>query len=470
VEEVHVPAFPVDRFLPYIGDERYDEFERITSEARRAIGHRTIWNINSTASGGGVAEMLHVLLAYARGAGFDARWLVMEGDPEFFALTKRIHHLLHGNDPKEEVTDDDRGIYEDVARRNADGVREVLREGDIVIVHDPQPAGLVSELSAAGAHVIWRCHVGADEENAETRAAWSFLEPYLADADAHVFSRQAYVPPLLRDADVTIIPPSIDPFSPKNEDLDPETVGAVLRTVGLFDGDPGDVVPRFVRTDGSPGRVDRRARIDRLQPVPPDAPLVVQVSRWDPLKDMLGVMQGFADHLEGHEDAHLALVGPDVTGVSDDPEGAQVLAECTGTWESLPDEVRSRIHLVSLPMEDLEENAVMVNAIQRHAAVVVQKSLAEGFGLTVTEAMWKGRPVVASGVGGINDQITDGEDGLLLDDPRDLSQLGVALDRVLSDPEGADRLGRAARERVTHNYLSDRHLEREVTLAARLVD
>ncbi len=467
---MHVPAFALDRFLPHIGADRFDDFTHVADRARQRLGHRTIWNVNTTASGGGVAEMLHVLLAYARGSGFDVRWLVMEGGPEFFALTKRLHHLLHGNEPSRTSAETDHDVYRDVTTRNAAHLRSLVRPGDILILHDPQTAGLIEAFADDEVPVVWRCHIGSDRENDRTAEGWSFLEPYLAGADAFVFSRRQYVPPLLADAPIAIIAPSIDPFSAKNEELDVETVRSILRVIGLVDFEDDGEPPRFVRQDGSPGRVDRPAIIERAgDPVPYDAPLVVQVSRWDPLKDMAGVMRGFTEHLDGHPDAHLALVGPDVSGVTDDPEGAEVLEECIEQWRALPDDLRTRVHLVCLPMEDLEENAVMVNAIQRHATIVVQKSLAEGFGLTVTEAMWKARPVVASAVGGITDQIVHGEHGLLLDDPRDPAQLGAALDRLLSDPNEADRLANGARERVKDRFLSDRHLEQYFELAERLI-
>jgi trehalose synthase len=204
--------------------------------------------------------------------------------------------------------------------------------------------------------------------------------------------------------------------------------------------------------------------------IPRDARLVMQVSRWDRLKDMPGVLQGFTDRLDVlPSDAHLALVGPETAGVSDDPEGAAVLDECVSLWERLPQKARERVHLVSLPMDDVDENAHLVNALQRRATVVVQKSLVEGFGLTVTEAMWKARPVVASAIGGIQDQIEDGVHGLLLDDPHDLDAYGAALERILGDDALAAKLGDAARERVLDRYLGDRHLIQYVELFAKLV-
>jgi trehalose synthase len=205
-----------------------------------------------------------------------------------------------------------------------------------------------------------------------------------------------------------------------------------------------------------------------VEPPPAGARFVVQVSRWDRLKDMAGVMTAFADWVAPeHPDSYLLLVGPDVAAVSDDPEGAEVLAECQQQWLTLPEDVRDRVLLVRVPMDDLDENAVIVNAIQRRASVVVQKSFAEGFGLTVTEAMWKARPVVASAVGGIPDQIATGVQGVLVD-PRDLQAAGQAIAKLLADPAEATRLGMAARERVRDEFLEDRHLSQYIDLFCEL--
>jgi trehalose synthase len=191
---------------------------------------------------------------------------------------------------------------------------------------------------------------------------------------------------------------------------------------------------------------------------PVDAPLVIQASRWDALKDMAGVMEGFAEHVDPQLGAHLVLAGPAVTGVADDPEAIEVYNDCIDRWRRLPHEVRSRIHLACTPMADPDEAAAIVNALQRHATVVVQKSLAEGFGLTVAEAMWKSRAVVASAVGGIVDQIEHGEQGLLLEDPNDLAQFGAAVEALLLDDAEVSRLGRNARERAARDLLGDTHL------------
>jgi trehalose synthase len=226
-----------------------------------------------------------------------------------------------------------------------------------------------------------------------------------------------------------------------------------------------------VRRDGSLGVVRRHANLFSCGgPLPPGARLVLQVSRWDRLKDMAGVLTGFADHASRlPDDVHLMLVGPDASGVSDDPEGAEVLAECMAIWREQTPEAQRRLHLCSLPMDDVDENAHLVNALQRHAAVVVQKSLVEGFGLTVTEPMWKARPVVASNVGGIQDQIVDGESGLLLDDPLDLDAFAALVLAVVQNHDLARHLGEGARERVREMFLGDRHLIQYVQMFERLL-
>jgi trehalose synthase len=225
----------------------------------------------------------------------------------------------------------------------------------------------------------------------------------------------------------------------------------------------------FVRNDGTPGRVERRARVAEDEPLREGTPVVVQISRWDALKDPLGVVRGFVQHVPAETGAHLVYAGPDVEAVADDPEGLQILHEVMALRDGLPEAARRRVHLASLPMDDVNENAVIVNALQRHATVVAQKSLAEGFGLTVAEAMWKARPVVASRVGGIQEQITDGETGILLDDPRDLAAFGSAITGLLAEPERAEAIGRRARERVRDRFTSVRNLMDYLRLVTRLI-
>jgi trehalose synthase len=458
--EVQVQATPPELLATVIGDARTDRLVRAAEAARDALDGRTVFNVNSTASGGGVAEMLQTLLAYGRGVGIDTRWIVIEGNASFFDVTKRIHNHLYGaRGDGGPLGAAERDVYEATLTENTPDLLALVKPGDLVLVHDPQPAGLVPALIAAGAVVVWRCHVGIDAHNEWSERAWTFLRPYLEPADAYVFTRRSFAPAWL-DADrLEVIAPSIDPFSTKNRELTSAEVYGTLVHAGLVAGTQTRPVT-FTRRDGSSGQVARYA--DVLQtgpPPPPDTPLVVQISRWDRMKDMVGVMEGFVEHVDGTGGAHLLLAGPSVAGVADDPEGAEVLDECMLRWSQLAHEVRARVHLACLPMHDPDENATMVNALQRHAAVVVQKSLAEGFGLTVVEAMWKARPVVASKVGGIADQIVDGSHGLLIDDPADLAAFGGAVRRILESPALAVRLGDGARERARADFLGDRHLE-----------
>jgi trehalose synthase len=459
--ELDVQALDAARLEPLVGAERMARFEATAEAARSALAGRSVLNVNSTAVGGGVAEMLQTMLAYARGAGIDARWVVIEGDADFFAITKRIHNGLYGG-PGDggELGEAERRHYERVLHRNLDELLALVRPGDIVLVHDPQPAGLAPAARRAGAHVVWRCHVGRDEPNAWTERSWEFLRPYLAEVDALVVSRAAFAPSWADPARTHVVAPSIDPFSAKNEPMSRHNVRLVLSYVGLLDGSGEPPRVPFARRDGSPGRINRHVDVLQTGPPPPlDAPLVVQVSRWDRMKDMAGVMTGFAHHVDPSLGAHLLLCGPAVTGVADDPEAAEVLDECVALWRDLPHALRTRVHLACTPMADPDEAAAIVNALQRHATVVVQKSIAEGFGLTVAEAMWKERPIVASRVGGIADQIEDGTHGLLVDDPEDLPAFGAALERLVRDPEEAARLARNARARAVAEFLGDRHLE-----------
>jgi trehalose synthase len=407
--------------------------------------------------------MLQSLLRYSRGVGIDARWMVIEGTPDFFRLTKRIHHSLHGaNGDGSPLDEEAHRIYEGVMTENAREICARVRPGDVVLLHDPQTAGLAPILQRSGAHVIWRCHIGTDEPNEQVEQGWSFLLPYLESVPNFVFSRRSYVPDACDHGKAMIIQPSIDAFSPKNCDLSPETVRSVLVHTGLVEGPlPEPVRLTFEREDGSPGRVERYADIVRLGRAPSwDTPLVVQVSRWDPLKDPVGVLRGFAQlcDSDARTDAHLVLAGPNVKAVADDPEGGEVFATVLEAWRALSHAVRERVHLASLPTNDVAENAVIVNALQRHASIVVQKSLREGFGLTVTEAMWKARPVIASAIGGIRDQIEDRENGYLLADPSDLTTFSRTVREVLEDPVEAARIGDAGRERVREQFLGVRHL------------
>ena len=281
----------------------------------------------------------------------------------------------------------------------------------------------------AGAGVVWRCHVGLDTQNDHSRRGWEFLRRYLEDVPAFVFSCDHFAPPWVPRDRLHVIAPSIDPFSAKNEAMSPSEVRRSLQQVGLLAGGSGQPAATFRRRDGSLGRI--RRPVDLLGTGPPpstEVPIVLQASRWDALKDMSGVMVGFAENLAAMGSAHLVLAGPSVDGVADDPEasdGPGQLPHASGGRS--PHDPPAGSTWPACRWTDGDEAAAVVNALQRHAAVVVQKSLAEGFGLTVVEAMWKARPVVGSAVGGIVHQIIPGETGHLLTDPHDLTAFADAL-------------------------------------------
>jgi trehalose synthase len=445
LQHVEIEPAPLDRFRPLLG-ERWAEIERAAAGARETFDTRRIWHVNSTAQGGGVAEMLRALLPYARGAGVDTRWVVLPETDGFFAVTKRIHNRLHGHEGDGgELDEAARQSYERALSWCAEELQRLTEPGDVIYLHDPQTAGLVPAMRKAGLAVVWRCHVGVDHPNEIAREAWDFLRGYVEAADAYVFSRRAYLWEGLDAERAWFMPPVIDPFAPKNEEMDEGRVREVL------------------------ARVEEKATILQEGPVPDGAPVVTQVSRWDRLKDPRGLLEIFEHHLE-EPDSHLCLVGPETAGVSDDPEGAAVYEEVAEHWRGMSDACRARSRLISLPMADLRENATMVNALQRRSQVIVQKSLAEGFGLTVAEAMWKARPVVASRVGGIQDQVEDGRTGILVDDPRDLPAFARAIEAVLADRNRCSEMGAAGRERVRDNYLAVDRLREYVDLVASLLE
>ena len=444
-------------------------FERTVARGRELLDGRTLWNVNSTPRGGGVAEMLQSLVGYVRGAGIDGRWIAIDGDPDFFRVTKRLHNRLHGNaGDGGALGETERAVYERRCTANADLLAARLRPRDVVILHDPQTAGMIPRLRATGVPIIWRAHIGLDLPNDRAREAWRFLIADVAGADAYVFSRPAYRWEGLDPAKLTVIAPSIDAFSPKNHVMSFTGVTAVLRAAGLAADHHHQPRAIFERPDGSVGGVRRRAQVVEEAELLLDVPLLAQVSRWDRLKDPEGVLRAFVEHIPPDDDPHLVLAGPDVTAVADDPEGAQVFGEVEAVWRELPLEPRRRVHLALLPMADADENAVIVNALQRRADVVAQKSLAEGFGLTVAEAMWKGRPVVASRIGGIQDQIDDGRTGYLVE-PGDLEAFGRRVTELLIDPHSAERMGEAAQYRVRDHFLGPRHLGQYVELLDRVL-
>jgi trehalose synthase len=472
MQEVTVPATDPRLLAQFAHPERVEELLAAAALVRQQVDGAAVVCVNATPAGGGVAEMLEALLPYVRGAGIDARWLALDGDERFFAITKRLHNHLHGaGGDGGPLTEAEHMHYQEVLRRNAAQLAASVRADDVVILHDPQTAGLAEAVRRRGARVIWRCHIGTDEANSTTELGWRFLQRYLDPAlvDGFVFTRRGFAPPWLPPEVVFEIPPSIDPLAPKNQELTDDDGAAILAAVGLISGKPRTA--EYRTRDGVLRRIDHDADLVRAGPLPDaDVPLVVQVSRWDRLKDMVGVMRAFAEFVIDDHDSQLVLAGPAVSAVADDPEGAQVLSECLDAWRRLPHHARRRITLACLPMADRDENATIVNALQRHAAVVVQKSLAEGFGLTVSEAMFKRRAVVASAVGGIADQIVDGESGILLRDPRDGGELASALSALVPEPDRRAVIGGQAHDRVVDRFLPDSQLLRWCQLMMAVAD
>ena len=459
LHEVAERRLPVARLEPVIGHERYERLMTVAARVRKRLADRTIWNVSSVAVGGGVAEMLQVIVGYVAGADIPIRWTIIGGDPQFFGITKRLPNQIHGADGQAEpVGSADARYYEQGLAANADELLTHVRPGDIAILHDPQTAGLTGALARAGVRVLWRCHIGID-----TRTT-SPVPPGTSCV------------PTCRPRTATCLPGGSSRRcgcrapGPDHPAVDRPVLGQERRArPGERRGDPDhhrDLRRSrtsgpgcFLRDDGSRGTVRRAGLVMGDGRPGPDDPVVVQVSRWDRLKDMAGVMSGFAGYVLPAGDAYLLLVGPSMSGVADDPEGAVVFAECLAQWNQLPPNVRERVLLVTLPLDDVEENAAMVNAIQRRATVIVQKSLAEGFGLTVAEGMWKGRPVVGSAVGGIVDQIVEGT-GILLPDPADLATCGSEVGWLLDHRQEAERMGAAGMAYTREHFVGDVHLLR----------
>ncbi|WP_428966535.1 glycosyltransferase [Micromonospora fluostatini] len=451
----HVSSTPVLADLcALVGPDRTDALHRAAESLRTRLGDEgTLWHVNSTAAGGGVAEMLQTLLPLYHELGVRSRWAVIGGDDRFFVITKRLGLALYGSvgdaGPLGPAERDD---YLAALAPAGEELVGLLGPRDVVVLHDHQTAGLVDRLAARVAAVYWRCHVGVDAPTEASERGWDFVAPMLSASRQLVFSIDAHVPPRMRDRPVRVLPPFITPFGAKNGPLSASAVRAGLAHCGLRD-DPG--APRTVSTPSGAVRLAHPPTVVSDGPPPEGEPLVTQVSRWDRLKDMAGVLTGVA---AGTRRGHLALVGPDPDAIADDVEQRFWYAQCLNRWRSLPGAQRRRVSLVCLPMADLTENAFLVNAVQRASTVVVQKSLAEGFGLTVAEAMWKSRVVVGSAVGGIRAQITHGVDGLLLDDPTDLRRLGKLVDAVLDGEVDGAGIGVRARHRVLRDFLPDREV------------
>jgi trehalose synthase len=449
----------------------------LRNEARELITRlsgRTVWLVNSTPRGGGVAEMLPTVVRMLRGLGVRTEWVAMGSrEPAFFELTKHLHNLLHGvGEPRLGAAE--RALFERVNRANADALAPLLRGGDLLVVHDPQPLPLSAMLrESVPLTAVWRCHIGVDLENAATRAAWTFLDPYLGAYERAVFSAPEYIPPSLAGR-ASVIVPGIDPLAPKNRELSLRESIEVLCN--------GGVVPCPGPTVGAPyaGRARRLGSDGTFAPVGASdgfglltRPIVTQISRWDRLKGFLPLLHAFRGLKLSREPgaadpgtpgrrlelARLILAGPDADAVQDDPEAAAVLGELRSAYLALPAAVQADIAIIAVPLLVAEQSALVINALQRASTIVVQNSLREGFGLTITEAMWKGVPVLSnSRACGPRHQIRDGIDGILVHDPEDEQELTRALAAMLADPIRLATWGRSAQRRVYDDFLVFRQL------------
>ena len=386
-------------YQPIVGQSAIDELRLL---ANRLSG-KIIQNINSTFTGGGVAEILSRMIPLLSELGIDARWNIIKGSDEFFQVTKKFHNALHGalHGKAESISAEDFSIFQEVSRKN---IEDLQLNGDVIFVHDPQPIALVTRKKEIGKKWLWRCHIDVSRPSEQV---WSFLLPYIVQYDAAVFSAPSFSRPLpIRQF---LISPSIDPLSDKNKELPQETIDSVLAKYGI----------------------------------PRDKPIITQVSRFDYLKDPVGVVQAF-EMVRRSIDCRLVLAGGTA---SDDPESDAVLAEVKQHTDGKKD-----IHVLLIP----SNSDIEINALQRASTIIVQKSLREGFGLTVSEALWKGKPVVASAVGGITLQVKNKFTGLL---SHGVEGTAYAIKQLLANPEYARRLGENGREHVRQNFLITRHVK-----------
>lgn len=456
--EIATPfLLPPERLEPFVGDRHdWERLQRGQGRLSQLLAGQALFNVSSRVRAGGLSALIRSHVAYARGAGIDAHWHVIDRSPEFLALAKRIHNKLHGLPDGGPFGEEARFLYEDGMEQAARDLVERIRHGDVVILNDPQTAGLVGVARRAGARVIWRCHVGLDTPNQAAREAWSFLDPYVAEADAYVFSRGRFLWENLDPSRSFTIPPVINPVAPKNQELSQPTVSGILATIGI---QPDGRTRSFVRLDGSPGRVDRPVALAGGPPLAPETPVVLQISAWNHLKDPAGVVRMFAELVAPRSQAHLIVAGPAVEGVPQETEAEAVYGETVATLHDLAPEVRARVHVVAIPNDDPEEGDAIVNALQRRATVVVQRSHGEGFGLAVMEAMWKSRPVVCSRVGGLQEQVVDGESGFLIE-PEDSAGAAEAILKLLEDPETVAAMGTAGHQHVAQRFLLPHDLPR----------
>jgi trehalose synthase len=459
--------------------------EALRATAARQAGRledRTVWMVNSTAQGGGVAEMMPKVVSMLRELGIDTEWAVISADdPGFFSLTKRLHNLLHGSGTPH-LSSEDVHRYRTVSEDLAQELRRHVAPTDLLVVHDPQPLGAGALLKEAlGLPALWRCHIGLDASNAATEMAWDFLKPWVTTYDKSIFSLRDYVPDFLGE-EAEVIHPAIDPLSPKNRPLQANERTTILRRAQLAATPPQTPVEpvsnpaKRLQPDGTFAPATQPEDIGLLP-----RPIVTQVSRWDRLKGFAPLLRGFVQmkdpaFIDEHATSELhrvtlslsrlVLAGPAPSAIADDPEGKEALRALCDLWLDLPPERRQDVAVVTLPMDSRRANALMVNALQRSSAVIAQNSVQEGFGLTVTEGMWKGMPILGTRAAGIDEQVVDGETGRLLPRADDPTGLAHALADLLADRKRRQEWGRNARRRVRERYLVFTQVQRWLDVLA----
>ncbi|WP_417566899.1 glycosyltransferase [Marinobacter sp.] len=395
----------------YSGVVGPDVIAHLRQLARPLAGAKVV-HVNSTRVGGGVAEILTKLIPLTRELGIDAHWEVISGEEQFFECTKGFHNTLQGN--RTPISDSLLNVFEKTNERNAETLRPTLEDADFVFIHDPQPAPLLTYCPDRKGKWIWRCHIDASHPY---RPVWKYLRNFVAPYDASIFSLAAFAQELPHPQ--YLIPPSIDPLSEKNMALEAEYIQSI----------------------------SARYQLD------PQRPLLVQVSRFDRFKDPLGVIQAYQLAKRFLPSIQLVLAGG---GASDDPEGSAVLSEVQAAAQGDPD-----IHVLLLPSDANLE----INALQRSADIVLQKSIREGFGLTVTEAMWKGKPVIGGDVGGIRLQVINHHTGFLANTPEGTA---LRIRYLLHQPQKIQAMGEKAQSFVRDHFLITRHLREYLTLMAAL--
>jgi trehalose synthase len=461
-----------------------DHFLETAPAHIKPLKSRTIWMINSTAIGGGVAEMLPSQLRILRSLDVQIEWLVIEtGDTDFFNHTKRIHNAIHGSGSGS-FTNTDRAIHERVNRKNLPRALELIRDGDIVVIHDPQPMPLAGMLKEQrDILTIWRCHIGLEESNETTRGVWNYLQAYFGDYDHFIFSLREYVLPGIADR-TSLIPPSIDPLSHKNRTLQVHKNISIMVQAGILEPRGPQLYENYkhqvrrVMPDGSFGFVNQLHAFDLIY-----RPIITEISRWDRLKGFRELMMAFVHMKEENarqndpssisykriQLCRLVLGGPDPQFVADDPEGNEVLQELIAYYKGLPGEMQEDIGLFLLPLDNPKENALIVNALQRSSRIVVQNSLQEGFGLTATEAMWKQTPVLVSGAAGLRFQVADEQTGKINTDPTDIESIAATLEYMLNHPKELDKWAFNGQTRVVEHFTLFSQIEAWLQLFEKLL-